>query len=95
MSYNTVKNQSEEMVKRIIEYIHVSDLDDKKSRELLMEIAASFVTASSITLDDKLSDRDELMKNINWLMYACFKALNDVYSGNCSFEVTGDNGRFN
>lgn len=93
MEYSEVKKQSEEMVKRIIEYINNAGIGDA-SEYLLMDLAATFTTCASICLQNKDDDQKRLNEHLAWLMIQTNKALQGVYDGSINYEELNEDGRY-
>ena len=92
MKYDEVKKTAESMERRIIEYIDASGIE--KQDELMMELAATFVTCACIKLEDKFDDITRLSKHLTWLSKSCFEALDGVYDGSREYKVLNEDGRY-
>lgn len=93
MEYSEVKKQSEEMVKRIIEYINNAEIGDD-TEHLMMELAATFTTCASICLQNKYDDQKRLSKNLAWLNIQTIASLKGVYDGTVKYELLNEDGRY-
>ena len=93
MEYSEVKKQSEEMLKRIIEYINNAGIDDE-AEFLLMELAATLTTCASICLQNMDEDQRRLNDHVVWLTVTTNKALKGVYDGEIKYEELNKDGRY-
>lgn len=92
MNYDEVKKTAESMEMRIIEYIIASKIENPD--ELMMELAATFVTCASIKLEKYDDDFDRIAAHIAWLTESCFDALDGVYNGTIDYITTNEDGRY-
>lgn len=85
-----VKDTSEKLLRRIIEFINDPGLEDKECSSIMYELSASLFACATISQDDELGDVERAANNIDWLADAILSTIYDFYHGNLDYIVVGE-----
>ena len=85
-----VKEQSEKLLRRIIEFINDSGIEDIECSSIMYELSASLFACATISQVDEVDDVERAADNIHWLADVIISKIYDFYHGNLDYIIVGE-----
>ena len=85
-----VKEQSEKMLARLIDYINKASDNDEDSDHLKLELAATLCTNVICSYATEKEAIDVYMKEMDWLTSSVASAAKNFYRGRGEYKIIGE-----